>query len=77
MIIAWTKDDGAGAVTAAFVGEGTFARRGRNYPTRQPAARQCHSMEDARKWVQREAQALGVAVKWLDQAPDPYQPPTA
>lgn len=53
-LIAWTsKDDGD--VLAAFVAPNT---------ERQPAMRRCANEDEARAWVKKEADALGLPVEW-------------
>jgi hypothetical protein len=55
---AWVErhDDG---FVAAFVGENAYARA--------PATRLCDSLDEAHMWVEVEAAAFGVPVKWVDQ----------
>jgi len=36
---------------------------------RVPATRRCRSLDEGRKWVQREAEKLGVGVEWTDRLP--------
>jgi len=66
-MIAWTEDNSDGVVTAAFVGEGAVPGSYQDYPGRLPAFRYCSSVEQELKWIQDEAEELGVSVTWLDQ----------
>jgi hypothetical protein len=56
-IRAWLQRDGGGVVTAAYVASCATHRA--------PAVRVCESEDDARRWVEREAQFLGAAVEWV------------
>jgi hypothetical protein len=61
-LLAWIVSQGGHQFTAAFVA--ALA------PRRRPATRRCASMEEARRWVEQEAEALGgVPIAWTDQEP--------
>jgi hypothetical protein len=36
---------------------------------RAPATRRCRSPDEGRKWVEREAEKLGLRVEWTDRLP--------
>jgi hypothetical protein len=38
-------------------------------PLRPPATRDCGSVEEAKRWIEREAHALRVPVVWTDHPP--------
>jgi len=61
-LIAWVEVRERDEVLAAFVGAPAVNRRG-------PATLLCSTTEDARQWVEEEASALGVEVKWIDKPP--------
>lgn len=45
---------------------------GRDAPCRAPATRGCATLDEARRWVEQEAAALGVTVEWVrDRGGDP------
>jgi hypothetical protein len=46
-----------GQVEAAFVAMGT---------KREPARRICSNEREARRWIEREAAALGAAIAWVN-----------
>jgi hypothetical protein len=58
-IRAWTEAQGQ-SVIAAFVGV--------EADDRAPATRVCHSEDEAQRWVETEAQALGLPVVWAPRA---------
>jgi hypothetical protein len=61
-LLAWIESRDNHNFIAAFVA--THASR------RHPATRQCKSRDEARLWVEEEAEALGgVAIEWTDHAP--------
>jgi len=55
-LLAWIEQGDGNNLVAAYVGSG--ARQ------RLPAMRVCVTSEDARRWVEVEAEALGVPVEW-------------
>lgn len=59
-LIAWIKPCGSGEFVGAFVGDDT---------NRAPATKRCRSSDIARKWVEDEASAFGLPVKWIDETP--------
>ena len=61
-ILAWVEPQGDLHV-AAFVAM-PVAR------LRRPAKRTCASPQDAREWVEREADSVGLPVEWVEQAPE-------
>ena len=58
MLVAWIESSGDGQAVAAFVGET------RDNP-RVPARQTFETPAEARGWVEREADALKLPVKWL------------
>jgi hypothetical protein len=61
--LAWIEPRGSDEFLAAFVGE-PVARQ------RAPATQLCSSAGEARQWVEREAAAVDIPVKWVPQAPE-------
>ena len=59
---AWIETRG-GSISAAFVG----VPDGVDQPqvSRLPAIRNCASVDDARRWIDAEAAALGLPVEWV------------
>jgi hypothetical protein len=55
-LCAWVEKR-CGGFLGAFVGE--------NATTRTPATRLCASADEARQWVEVEAEAFGLPVKWV------------
>jgi hypothetical protein len=64
-LLAWIERRGADEFVAAFVGEGA-ARGSPTHPAgRAPATKLCLSPEDARQWIEDQAAALDLPVKWV------------
>ena len=62
-LLAWIESHDGHEFTAAFVS--ALA------PRRAPATRRCTSLEEARRWIEQEAEALGrVLIAWADQEPE-------
>jgi hypothetical protein len=61
-IRAWIEHCSKQGVLAAFVG---VPGEGGVPLARLPATRLCASPEEARRWVETEARALGVPVEWV------------
>jgi hypothetical protein len=68
-LLAWIEPSGTGEFIGAFVGEGATPDTGRDYPGRAPATRHCPSVDDARRWVEEEAAALDLPIRWLEGFP--------
>jgi hypothetical protein len=68
-LLAWIKPGGAGEFIGAFVGEGAAPDGRRLFPGRAPAVRSCSSSDEARKWVEDQATALDLPVKWVPDMP--------
>ena len=56
-LLAWIEQGDGNQFVAAYVGSG--ARQ------RLPAMRVCVTSDDARQWVEAEAETLGVPVEWV------------
>ena len=56
-LLAWIESRGPHEFTAAFVSSAMASRRA-------PATHRFESPDEAREWVNREAEALGVLVEW-------------
>ena len=54
---------------AAFVGEGAVPGASRDFRGRAPAAKLCSSSDQARRWVEEQAAALDLPVKWVHDIP--------
>lgn len=65
-LLAWIDRCGTAEFVGAFVGEGAVSGAIPDFPGRAPATRQCHSPDEARQWIEREAEAFGVPIKWVD-----------
>jgi hypothetical protein len=67
-IRAWIEHCTKDGVLAAFVG---VPGEGDPPLQRLPATRLCVSLDEAKKWVEAEAMAIGVPVEWVSQACTP------
>ena len=65
-LLAWVKP-GDGGFVGAFVGEGAVAGPLGGTPGRAPATRLCATPEEARRWVEREAAALDLPIRWVSE----------
>jgi hypothetical protein len=74
-LLAWVKPLGPDEFVGAFVGEGATPDIGTGYRGRQPAIRLCRSPKAAQEWVEDQAAALEVPIKWINEAP-PWCDPT-
>ena len=61
-LVAWIEPRRSGEFSGKFVSEETAAHRA-------PASCSCASRDEAKQWVEREANALGVSVEWTDRPP--------
>jgi hypothetical protein len=68
-LLAWIEPCGADEFMGAFVGEGSAHDVHRHSPGRAPATQLCSSPDEARQWVEDQAAAFGVPVKWLSDIP--------
>ncbi|HEX3572960.1 MAG TPA: hypothetical protein VHU42_00045 [Rhodopila sp.] len=68
-LLAWIEPSDTGAFIGAFVGEGATSGIRRDFPGRAPATRHCSSVDDARQWVEEQAAALDIPIRWLETTP--------
>ena len=65
-LLAWIDRCGNGDFVGAFVGEGAAPGAIPDFPGRAPATRRCFSPDEARHWIEQEAAAFGVPIKWVN-----------
>lgn len=65
-LLAWIERCGAAEFVGAFVGEGAVPGAIPDFPGREPAMRRCFSPDEARQWIEQEAAAFGVPIKWVN-----------
>nr|WP_294564625.1 hypothetical protein [uncultured Rhodopila sp.] len=70
-LLAWIERCGTGEFVGAFVGEGAAPGAIPDFPGRAPATRRCLSLDEARRWIETEAAAFGVSIKWVDRSARP------
>jgi hypothetical protein len=68
-LLAWIEPQGAGGFVGAFVGEGATAGALRGYAGRSPATQVCASQDEAQRWIEDQASALDLPVKWVSRPP--------
>lgn len=68
-LLAWIEPCDDGEFIGAFVGEGALPDEHRNFPGRAPATRICSSPDEARQWVEDEAAALDLPIRWVTGLP--------
>jgi hypothetical protein len=54
---------------ADFVGEGAVPGAYRDFRRRAPATKLCSSSDQARRWIEEQAAALDLPVKWVRDIP--------
>ena len=69
-LLAWIKACGDDEFIGAFVGEGAVPDADHNIPGRLPATQLCSSPDEARQWVEEQAAAFNLPVKWVSDAVD-------
>ena len=68
-LLAWIEMRSDEDFVAAFVGEGVAHDLSEDDPGRAPAMQLCSSSEEARQWVHDQADAIGLPIRWLNEAP--------
>jgi len=68
-LLAWIESRNAVEYVGAFVGEDAARGTPGQRPGRAPATQVCSSPDEARQWVEQQAAALAVPVKWVSGAP--------
>jgi hypothetical protein len=69
-LLAWIVRRDTGHYVGAFIGEGATSGAIPDFPGREPATRRCFSLDEARQWIEQEAAAFGVPVKWVNHTQD-------
>jgi len=69
-LLAWIKPNSTDQFVAAFVGEGALPGAYQDFMGRKPAMQLCSSPDEARQWVEEQAEALDLPVKWVSNGPD-------
>jgi hypothetical protein len=64
-LLAWIEPRGADEFVAAFVGEGAAPGAPTHPAGRAPAIQLCSSHEDAREWVEKQAAAFRLPIRWV------------
>jgi hypothetical protein len=68
-LLAWIKPRSADEFVAAFVGEHAVSGAYRNFAGRAPAKRFCSSLDEARQWIEGQAAAFDLPVRWVSGMP--------
>jgi len=68
-LLAWIKPCSDDAFIAAFVGEDAAAGACQDFPGRAPATQLCSSSQQARRWIEEQAAALDLPLRWLTDGP--------
>jgi hypothetical protein len=68
-LLAWIESRNAAEFVGAFVGEDPVHGGRGHSPGRAPATQVCSSRDEARQWVEEQAAALALPVKWVSGAP--------
>jgi hypothetical protein len=64
-LLAWIAPCDGGGFIGAFVGEGAAPDPHRRVPGRAPATQLCPTSDEARRWVENEAAALDLPIRWI------------
>jgi hypothetical protein len=65
-LLAWVEPDGNAGFIGAFVGEGAAPDPTARRPGRAPATQLCASSDEARRWVEAQAAAMKLPIRWID-----------
>jgi hypothetical protein len=68
-LLAWINPRKTDEFVAAFIGEGAVPGAYNNFPGRSPATQFCSSLDEARQWIEDQAAALDLPVKWVSEMP--------
>jgi hypothetical protein len=68
-LLAWIKPRRADEFVAAFVGEDAAPGACKDFPGRAPATQLCSSPDEARQWIEDQAAAVDLPVKWVSELP--------
>jgi hypothetical protein len=68
-LLAWIKPYGVDEFVGAFVGDGAAPDTYSHSPGRAPATQLCASSDEARQWVEDQAAALNLPIKWMTDSP--------
>lgn len=68
-LLAWIEPSGPRKFTAAFVGEDAVMDTRKHFLGRAPATQLCFSTEEARQWIETQAEAFDLPIKWVREFP--------
>ena len=68
-LLAWIKPRSADEFVAAFGGEGAGRGAYRDFAGRAPAKKFCTSPDEARQWIEDQAAAFDLPVRWVRDIP--------
>jgi hypothetical protein len=66
-LLGWIKPLSADEFVGAFVGEGAVPDAHKGFPGRAPATQLCSTLDEARQWVEEQAAAFDLPVKWVSE----------
>jgi hypothetical protein len=64
-LLAWVEPCGTDKYVGAFVGEGAYQSGSAPSGGRPPAVQHCATEAEARQWIEAEAAAFGLPIKWV------------
>lgn len=68
-LLAWIKPRSPGEFVAAFVGEDAAPGARGDFSGRAPATQLCSSPDEARRWIEDQAAAFDLPVRWVSCIP--------
>jgi hypothetical protein len=68
-LLACIRPSGPDEFAAAFIGEGALPGAYEHYAGRTPARQFCSSPDKARQWIEDQAAAFGLPIKWVSEMP--------
>jgi hypothetical protein len=68
-LLAWINQCKGDAFVAALIGEGAVPGAYKDFPGRMPATQHCSSHDEAKQWIEDQAAALDLPVKWVSGIP--------
>lgn len=68
-LLVWITSRGSDEFVAGLLGEGAVPGAYRGFGGRTPIEKVCSSSDEARQWIEEQAAALDLPIKWVSNAP--------
>jgi hypothetical protein len=67
-LLGWIAPHETGTYIGAFVGEDAAPGASQHFAGRAPATKLCYSVGEARRWIEDQAAAFGLPIKWVGES---------